>query len=270
MAESKAKTEKGPMSTERYMVPVVMSTFRILEELSKAGALGLNEVTQRTGVSKSTVFRVLTTLTQLGYVVRDADRTYYPSHTLAGLASEVASVEALRRAATPHMLRLRDEFGETVNLGQLHLDKVTYVEVVPSEYALRLHERPGATVDAHASALGKAILAFSTPEMVESLIRGRELQMFTRNTITNPDELLAELKRVKDRGYALDRGEVSMLATCVAAPILDGHGMALAALSVSGPSSRFNPRANAPVIESLMIAGAEISRQFRGQTGAKG
>ena len=238
------------------MVPVVRSTFRILAELSKAGSLGLNEITQRTNVAKSTVFRVLTTLTQLGYVVRDTDRIYYISPALASLVSDVANVGLLRRMALPFMLRLRDEFGETVNLGQLQLEKVTYVEVVPSEYALRLHERPGATVAAHASALGKAILAFSPPELVESLIRGRELPALTRNTVTDPDELWQELRRVHERRYAIDRGETSTLATCIGAPILDGHGMAIAAVSISGPASRFNPRKDDPVIESLIMAAA--------------
>jgi DNA-binding IclR family transcriptional regulator len=261
MEKRPSQSDSG--SAERYMIPVVRSTFRVLEELSKAGALGLNEVTQRTSVSKSTVFRILTTLTRLGYIVRDSDRNYYVSHTLSGLVSEVATVEALRRAALPYMLRLRDECGETLNLGQLQVDKVIYTDVVPSEFALRLHERPGATVCAHASALGRAILAFSAPELVDGLLRGRELQMFTRNTITDPDELIVELRKVHERGYAFDRGEISLLATCVAAPIVDAHGMALAALSISGPTSRFNPRTNSPVIESLMIAAAEISKQFR-------
>ena len=260
-AKDKPKTAA---SVERYMVPVVRSTFKILAELSQAGSLGLNEVTQRTGVSKSTVFRVLTTLTQLGYVVRDPERNYYVSHALAALASDAGGIELLRHMAMPLMLRLRDEFGETVNLGQLQFDKVTYVEVVPSEYALRLHERPGATIAAHASALGKAILAFSPNELVDSLLRGRELPMLTRSTVTDPEELMQELRRVRERGYSLDKGETSTLATCVSAPILDAHGMALAAISISGPASRFNPRKDSPVIEGLLMAASEISRQMRG------
>jgi IclR family acetate operon transcriptional repressor len=245
------------------MVPVVRSTFRILDELSKSGALGLNEVTQRTGISKSTVFRILTTLTHLGYVVRDSERSYYVSQSVGDLVSAEAGIEAIRRAALPRMLELRDQFGETVNLGQLEFDKVTYVEVVPSEFALRLHERPGATVCLHASALGKAILAFSDEEIANSLIRGRELQMFTRNTITDPDDFMSELKRVRERGYAFDRGETSLLAMCVAAPILDASGTALAAISVSGPTSRFHPRKDAVVIESLLKAATAISKQLK-------
>jgi DNA-binding IclR family transcriptional regulator len=248
------------------MVPVVRSTFRILEELSKSGALALNEVTQRTGISKSTVFRILTTLTQLGYVVRDSGRSYYVSQAMGDLVTAEAGTEAIRRAALPQMLALRDQYGETVNLGQLEFDKVAYVEVVPSEYALRLHERPGATVCLHASALGKAILAFSDEELASSLILGRELQMFTRNTITDPEELRSELKRVRERGYAFDRGETSLLATCVAAPILNASGTAVAAISISGPTSRFNPRKDAGVIESLLKATSAISRQLRSRS----
>jgi IclR family acetate operon transcriptional repressor len=161
------------------------------------------------------------------------------------------------------MLELRDQHGETVNLGHLEFDKVTYVEVVPSEYALRLHERPGATVCLHASALGKAILAFSDEEFASNLIRGRELAMLTRNTITDPREFMAELKRVRERGYAFDRGETSLLASCVAAPIVNGAGSAIAAISISGPSSRFNPRKDSGVIEALLHATTAISRQLR-------
>ncbi|MFN3325703.1 MAG: IclR family transcriptional regulator [Bryobacteraceae bacterium] len=256
-------------SMQRYMVPVVRSTFRILEELAKNQPLGLNEITQRTGISKSTVFRVLTTLTFLGYVIRDSGRNYSVSPTLAELAKDSAGIETIRRLAMPHMLELRNHYGETVNLGQLEQDKVAYVEVVPSEYALRLHERPGATVYLHASALGKAILAFSDEEWARSLVEGRELQMLTRNTITDPNEFLAELKRVRERGYAFDRGEITLLATCVAAPILNGSGEAVAAISISGPTSRFNPKKDSPVIESLLKATAEISKQLRTGTGGK-
>lgn len=256
-------TPAATKPSAKYMVPVVRSTFRILEELSRSGALGLNDVTQRTGISKSTVFRILKTLTHLGYVVRDGGRSYYVSQSMGDLVSAEAATEAIRRAALPRMLELRDQYGETVNLGHLQLDKITYIEVVPSEYALRLHERPGATVCLHASALGKAILAFSDEEVARGLIEGRELQMFTRNTITDPDEFMTELKRVRERGYAFDRGETSLLATCIAAPILNASGTALAAISISGPTSRFNPRKKAGVIESVLKAAAAISRKLR-------
>jgi DNA-binding IclR family transcriptional regulator len=263
----KKKLQVEPNSSQKYMVPVVRSTFKVLEELSHSGALGLAEITERTGISKSTVFRILSTLTSLGYIVRDEDRNYFVSHTMGDLVSAEAGIEAIRRTAMPHMLALRDRFGETVNLGHIQVDKITYIEVVPSEYALRLHERPGATVCLHASALGKAILAYSDEDLATSLLAGRELQMLTRHTITDPTELMAEIRRARERGYAFDRGETSTLATCVAAPIVNAAGTAVAGISISGPTSRFNPRKDSPVIENLLKAAAEISKQLRTRGG---
>jgi DNA-binding IclR family transcriptional regulator len=240
----------------------VKSTFRILEELSRAEALGLSDITQRTGIPKSTVFRILSTLLEMGYVIRDAERNYLVSFSLAELVSDEANNEALRKLALPHMLELRNQYGETVNLGVRNFDKVTYLEVIPSEFALRLQERRGASVLAHASALGKAILAYTPLDLVEDLVRDRKLEIVTQNTICDPDEFISEIKRVRAAGYAFDRGESSLLATCVGAPILDSHGNAIAAMSISGPTSRFNPRKDSPVIGSLLQATAELSKYF--------
>jgi IclR family acetate operon transcriptional repressor len=246
----------------RYLVPVVRSTFRILEELSSSGSLNLNEITVRTGVAKSTVFRILSTLLHLGYVLRDeGKRTYAVSPSLAGLANDTAGAEALRHAALPYMLGLRDQFGETVNLGRLHLDKVVCLEVVPSEYALRLNERPGASVWAHASAMGKCILADAPPEVVAGLLDHRKLPALTPHTITNAPEFRRELHRVRERGYAFDREETTLLATCVAAPIRDVQRRTIAAMSISGPSSRFNPRRDKRVVEALLRAATALSQR---------
>src|SRR5260370_8144199 len=136
----------GAIQDSKYMVPVVRSTFKILAEMSRSGSMNLNEVSQKTRVAKSTVFRILSTLNTLGYIVRDTHmRTYHLSPRLAELFTGASATDGLRRAALPYMLKLREQFGETVNLGQLNLDKVIYVEVVPTEYAFRLSERPAAS-----------------------------------------------------------------------------------------------------------------------------
>lgn len=244
----------------KYSVPVVRSTFHILEELAHSERLGLKEITANTGIAKSTVFRILTTLVHMGYVIRDVDRNYHISPTLGHLANSNSSNEALRSIAAPYMLELRDRYGETVNLGVQNMDKVIYVEVVPSEFALRLQESRGTSSPLHASALGKAILAFSPPNAVERLMCTYRLEGITPNTITQPNALLSEIKRVRAAGFAFDRGEESMLAVCIGAPILNAKGQAIAAMSISGPASRFNPKKGSPVILSLLKATREISR----------
>lgn len=259
-AARKQPAAQSPEQAAKYSVPVVRSTFRILEELARSQPLGLKEITHKTEIAKSTVFRILNTLVQIGYVIRDGNRDYRISPVLGRLVNEESFYEELRRLALPLMLELRDQFGETVNLGVQQFDKVTYIEVVPSEFALRLQESRGASVPVHASALGKAILAFSAQDQVERLVRHHHLEIITPNTITRADELLAEIKRVRASGFAFDRGEGSLLAVCIGAPILDAQGNAVAAMSISGPASRFNPKRDSPVITALLKATADLSR----------
>jgi IclR family acetate operon transcriptional repressor len=141
------KTQIEPGVSSRYLIPVVRSTFKIITELAQGHPLSLHDATQRTGIPKSTAFRVLATLQHLGVVVRDGpEKKYRLGRALNELARETSMTETLRRIASPHMLKLRNLFGETVNRGELQHEKVVYVEVVPSEYALKLSERPGATV----------------------------------------------------------------------------------------------------------------------------
>lgn len=259
----KLPTVKPSKQDEKYSIPVVRSTFRILEDLAKSESLGLKDITHNTGISKSTVFRILNTLVQLGYVIREPNRYYRISPELARLVNEDASSEALRRLALPVMLELRNKYGETVNLGVQQFDRVTYIEVVPSEFALRLEESRGASDPIHASALGKAILAFSPHDVVTQFIRQHRLQRITPDTITRPNELLAEIKRVRTAGFAFDHGECSPLAVCIGAPILNDQGNAVAAMSISGPASRFNPKRDSPAIASLLKATADLSRVLK-------
>ncbi|MEO6912144.1 MAG: IclR family transcriptional regulator C-terminal domain-containing protein [Edaphobacter sp.] len=106
------------------------------------------------------------------------------------------------------------------------------------------------------------MLAFSPQDVVQHVVRGPRLESVTQHTILDPKDFLAELKRVRSAGIAYDRGEGSILAVCIGAPILDDGGNAIAAMSISGPTSRFNPKKDSPVIASLMKATTELTRTF--------
>jgi IclR family acetate operon transcriptional repressor len=246
-------------SSTRYLVPVLQSAFRLLEEVSRAGALTLQEAVLRTGIPKSTVFRIFSTLQHLGVLIRDeSEKSYRLGYGVPGLLTAGEDLETLRRAALPQMIRLRDRFGETVNLGKLQHDKVVYLEVVPSESALRFSERPGATVAVHASSLGRAILAFSPAAVVDGLIAGRPLAALTARAITAEPELRRELELVRRQGYSLEVEETALQAVCVGAPILGRNGEAVAALSLSGPIHRFRPQEDPQIVTALREAAAEI------------
>lgn len=248
----------------RYVIPVVRSTFQIITELAQTETLTLNEAARRTGIPKSTAFRILATLLHLGIAVRDEEeKTYRLGRMLGELTRESASTETLRRIALPHMLKLRNTFGETVNLGQLQHDMIVYTEVVPSEYALRLSERPGATVWALSTALGRCILAFSAPTLYKSLIRGQKLPALTPFTITEPAKLTRELEKVKNQGFAIEHEESALQATCIGVPILNADGRPIAALSISGPTHRFRPAQDETISSSLLETARQIEREFR-------
>lgn len=258
----KART-KASSQSQKYLVPVVLSTFKILQELSQSGPLSLAELVTRVKIAKSTVFRILNTLHHLGYVWRDEQhRTYAVSPRLGELSHSVDWSTVLLPIAAPYMTRLRTEFGETVNLARLDLDRIVYLEVVESEHPLRLCERKGGWEYAHASALGKAILAFSPESAAATLLESTPLPKLTERTITEPAEFRKELGRVRQRGYALDREEARVMACCIAAPIIGGDGQALAAISISGPSSRFNPVKDRTVSARLMETTREISARL--------
>jgi DNA-binding IclR family transcriptional regulator len=244
---------------DKYLIPVVLGTFKVLSELSRSGAMNLAALSKRTGIAKSTVFRILNTLHHLGYVWRDVEsRNYSLTPRLSDLSRHVDWDGALQKIATPHMVRLRAQFGETITLAKLDSDRVVYVEVLESEHALRLCERKGGWDHAHASALGKVILAFSPPGSVSHLLASK-LPALTPRTITATAAMQEEFSRIRRRGYALDREESRLLANCIAAPILDREGFALAAISISGPSSRFNPSRNKTAASVLMEAARQIS-----------
>jgi IclR family acetate operon transcriptional repressor len=250
--------------TSRYVIPVVRNTFQIINEIAASDGLTLNEAARRTRIPKSTAFRILATLLHLGVAVRDEEqKTYRLGGLLGELTRENHRTEALRRIALPHMLNLRNMFGETVNLGELQHEKIVYVEVVPSEYALRLSERPGATVWALSTALGRCVLAFSPPGVTESLMGARELPALTPFTITEPAKLMRELEKVRSRGYAVEHEESALQATCIGVPILNREGRAIAALSISGPTHRFRPLQDDSIAASLLTAARAIEQAFR-------
>lgn len=258
---SVARPKTLPSTPSRYLVPVVVSTFRVLDRLAGQTSASLHELSLSTGIPKSTVFRVLATLQHLELVRRDEpSKTYRLSAKSPGQALGMPTTEGLRRAALPYMLELRNEFGETVNLGHLQHDRVVYIEVVPSEFALRLSERPGASVEAYCTALGRSILAFGPPGAAQSVLGKRTLPRLTPQTLVEPALILEELARIREQGYAVEREEGALQATCLGAPILGADGFAVAALSVSGPTYRFSPMDNKKLLRALRQAAREIGR----------
>jgi IclR family acetate operon transcriptional repressor len=244
----------------RYVVQVVDRSLNLLELLRDSqDPLSLDEISRYLGVAKSSSFRLLRTLERRGYVERvDHGRRYRLGPECMTYAGRLSG-RALAELARPHMRRLRDRFAETVNLGVLWQDEVLYLEMLESPQQFRMAAAVGSRSPVHATALGKAIVAYVPPEELEAVLKQRGLPALTPRTITSLPVLRRELARTRARGYAEDRGETEPGASCIGAPIFGPDGQVLAAMSLSGPTSRIHtirPQA----VRALLTATDAISR----------
>jgi IclR family acetate operon transcriptional repressor len=223
-------------SEGRALVQSVARSLAIIETLAGANDLGLVEIAARTDLRPSTAHRLLGTLVARGYAVRSASGRYRLGHMLAELAGAAGQrTERLRALARPHLAIVQRETGETANLSVLVAPDSVYIDQVDGNRAMRMLARIGAAVPAHASAAGKAMLAFAPPGSLHE-----PLAALTANTITSLAALEGELEDVRVRGYAVDDEEHEPGVGCVAAPVFDHRRGALAALSISAPIQRIH------------------------------
>nr|WP_312871648.1 IclR family transcriptional regulator [Amycolatopsis acididurans] len=216
----------------------------------------LNEVAQTTGLPKSSAFRYLWTLENHRYVERDEEGGLFRLG-LGFVGMQSRHLEILRERARPSLQQLRDDFGETANLGLLDGDHVIYIDIVESRRGVRLAASRGDRVPIHCTALGKAIAAQLPEDRVRDLLKETGLERRTGNTITAIDDFFADLAKVRRTGYAIDDRENEEDGRCVAAPLLGTH--LPAAISVSGPSSRFTMQEVKKVAKALLDTASGIA-----------
>ncbi len=235
----------------------------VLELLGTAeSGYPVSEVAQRLGLPMGTTHRLLQTLVHTGYVEQDP-RTRRYQLGLKILELRGVTVGAMRMAAEarPVLRDLMLRTGLRVHLAVYRGGSVVYIDRVDNPASLLQYVPLGKRASAHATGLGKAILAHSAPEDVAAFLARQPLTRITATTITDAEALRTELATIRRQGFALDRGESDINTRCVAAPIFDYTGRVVAAVSVAGGTKEVEPRIVelAPVV--LEIAEA-ISRRF--------
>lgn len=216
----------------------VTRALRSLELIAEAGELGVTELGRRLGVHKATASRLAATLAERGFVERDpiSDR-YRLGFGLIWLAgSAMASVD-LVRSGHPVLEELAERTRETVNVGVAAGDAVVHLDQVSGTRSILSVNWVGRRTPLHSTSNGKVLLAYMEDADRERLL-AQPLERMTPRTITDPDELRAQLKLVRSRGYAQTQGELEEGLNAVAAPVCQTDGEVVAALSVSGPSTR--------------------------------
>jgi IclR family KDG regulon transcriptional repressor len=175
----------------------------------------------------------------------------------AGMA--FVRMSPLDTLARPIMEQLRDATSETVQLAVLDGAEALCIAKVDYAHALRLDLIVGQRLEAHASGVGKVLLSEMPKAEYEEWLSNRKLERFTASTITDARTLAAELKAIRQRGYAIDHEERTIGATCVAVAIRDHHGRCIAAMSVSAPTARFGARRRKSALVRLQAGAAELS-----------
>jgi len=249
--------------SNRYAAPAVDAALSILETLGGVPEMSLTELARKLGLGKSSVYRLLVTLARRGYVEKNPQSERYRlTYRLFAVGSPAAERLGLREAAHPVMERLAAQTGEMVNLAVLDGTRVLNLHKVESRHLLRMHLAVGSGVPAHATALGKVLLAALEPDELARRLRGRRLERLTRRTMGGRVALCTALARVRDHGFAVDDEECSLGLRCVAAPILDRRGFVVAALSISGPTQRLPYSALPRLAEAVRSAAQEVSHRL--------
>ncbi len=243
----------------------VHKTMCLLEALAQEKELGVTDLAERAGMHKSTVYRFLNALKDLGYVHQNGSNDKYSlTLKLFELGSSVLSRMELWEQAHPIMELLAEQTRETVHLAVLDEGRLVYLGKFESTQALRvtMSSRVGQSAPVYCTGVGKLLLAHAPPEQVERILGREELRRFTAQTITDRAKLAGELENIRRRGFALDDEEHEVGVRCVAAPVRNNQGTTIAALSISLPSVRL-PDGEIPRYRELVTKAAEeISRKI--------
>lgn len=248
----------------RYRIQAIERAVSILNAFSMDDPeLGVTELADRLGLHKSTVHRFMVNLDAAGLVERNA-RTgrYRLGLHVFELGALVMQQMNLWDEALPFLEGLVHDTGETGHLAVLDGGEAIYIERVEARRALRVPSAIGRGYPAHATNLGKVLLADLPRERVEAIIAERGLAAYTPQTITDPAELEADLELIRRRGYAVDNEEYDEGLRCIGAAVRDHSGHVVAALGIGGPVTRITPERVEELGGLVMTAARGLSRRL--------
>lgn len=253
----------GNMSKDNDSVSSVMKVFGILQAISEEPHIGITELSKRILMPKSTVYRFLQTMKEMGYVAQEEDNDQYNlTLKLFELASKALQHLGLIKSADNKMRLLSKRTKETIHLGIIEHDNIVYVHKIDSHYSLRMHSIIGRHHPVYSTAIGKVLLAWLDETEIREILKDANFMKFTENTLDNIDALLAQLQDVRKYGYGFDNEEMEIGLLCIAAPIFDRFGKVIAGLSISYPKIRIDITKKQFYIELLHQYANELSQEL--------
>jgi len=234
--------------------------------------ISIRDLSSKVGLPKGTTHRLLSSLSYFGYVRQDSKtRNYFLGFKLVELGNILLSQIDLRKEAEPFLRELAERTQETIHMVILDRNEVVYIDKVELDHnpsGLRMASRIGLRNPAHSSAVGKVLLSHLSEEALNQFFKGKGLMKRTENTITDVAQLKEHLRMVRNQGFAMDDEENEKGVRCVAAPIYDEAGNAVAAISISGPAFRITKKVAQEILKKeVMETALKISQRlgYRGE-----
>ncbi|MFF2675730.1 IclR family transcriptional regulator [Arthrobacter koreensis] len=248
---------------ERTAGPGVQSVeraFELLELITDAGgSAALSELAATADLPLPTIHRLLRTLVGLGYVRQLPNRRYALGPRLIRLGEGATAQQGT--LALPVLKKLVDQLGETANMAVLDSDQVLYIAQAPSRHSMRTFTEVGRRAHAHATGVGKAVLAQLPDDQVRGIVARTGLPAATEASITGLDGLLADLELIRRRGWSVDEQEQELGVRCFAVAVPGAPSPT--AISVSGPVSRVDEAFGQRAIPLLQAAAREVAEDLR-------
>ena len=216
----------------------------------------LGELAAATDLSRPTVRRILLTLQRLGYV-KGAGGQWRLTPRVLSIGQHYSASNTMIEVAQPHLLRLAEQTQESASLAALDGSEVVYVARVPIRRIMSIDVSVGTRVPAHATSMGRVLLAWATQEQIDRVVADSGLRALTPHTVTEPGQFRRILHTVRDQGWSLVAEELEEGLVSVSAPVHDRSGSVVAALASSTSSGRSNPEQLREEVVPLLVGIAE-------------
>ena len=239
----------------------VHTALRVLEALCESRKpMGVTEIANHMGETKTRIFRHLRTLLADGYVHQDTESEKYRlSIKLFHLGRAAEEQSDLLAEARRVMQTMCDRLNITVSLGRPVDKGVFIVDIVRADTPFEISTRPGYILPFNSTAQGKVVLAHATPDAVKEAL-ARPLERLTPETITDPDVIRAQIQKARIRGWAVAPGETLPGLNALAAPIFDASGKLVATIAFIGTTQSLPKTTPPAMISSIIEAGRTISQ----------
>jgi len=233
----------------------------IIETLAEAGEMGIRELSSKTGIPPATIHRIVSALMDRQYLQKThGSKRYALSPKYILLADSIRGRSVLSLIARPYLEELMRQSGENANLCVRDGLQATYIDHVQSrKHNLRIFTRIGASAPLYATGVGKIFLAGMPGDRLETYFETVKLQPLTPHTITDLENLRAEIRKIRNSGYSVDNEEKELGVRCIAAPLLNLRGETDAAISISGPAQRITTRRLPALSAAVKAIAADIS-----------